>query len=104
MEAGVPVTPEYSADTTFVRNCINLTVSKYLHVRWNKGLETDMSARVGWGCGKCLGINILCVVSVRYLCSHLCNCNCCNTTPATAPLLKHLSSTQLPLTHRDTAE
>jgi len=48
MEAGVPVTPEYSADTTFVRNCINLTLSKFLHVRWNKGLETDMSACVGW--------------------------------------------------------
>ena len=58
-EGWVPATPEYSADTTFVRNYINLTLSKFLHVRWNKGLETDMSARVGWDCDKCLGINTL---------------------------------------------
>ena len=59
MEAAVPATPEYSADTTFVCNCIALTLSKFLHIRWNKGLETDMSARVGWGCDKCLGISTL---------------------------------------------
>jgi len=47
MEAAVPATPEYIADTKFVRNCITLTLSKFLHVRWKKGLETDMSARVG---------------------------------------------------------
>jgi len=59
MEVAVPATPEYSADTTFVRNCITLTLSKFLHVRRNKGLETDMSARVWWGCDKCLGISTL---------------------------------------------
>ena len=48
MEAWVPATPEYSADTTFVCNCIKLTLSKFLHVSWNKELETDMSAQV-WG-------------------------------------------------------
>jgi len=37
MEVAVPDTPEYSADTTFVRNCITLTLSKFLHVRWNIG-------------------------------------------------------------------
>jgi len=59
MEAWVTAIPEYSADTTFVCNCINLTLSKFLHVFWNKELETDMSARVGWGCEKCLGTNTL---------------------------------------------
>ena len=87
MEAWVPATPEYNADTTLVCNWINLTLSKFLHEWWNKGMETDKSARVGSGCDKCLGISTLWVLSVRYLCSQLCNCNCCNTTPATTPLL-----------------
>jgi len=86
MEAGVPVTPVYSADTTFVPNSNILTVSEYLHVRWNKEVETDISACVGWGCDKRLDINTLGVGYIRYLCSHHC-CRCCSEY-ATAAAVK----------------
>jgi len=39
----------HSADTSVVLNSNNAAVCAFLHVPWNKGLEGDMSACVGWG-------------------------------------------------------
>ena len=39
----------HNADTSDVLNSNNAAVSAFLHVPWNKGLEADMSACVGWG-------------------------------------------------------
>jgi len=46
----------HSADTSDVLNSNNAAVSAFRHVHWNKRLEADVSACVGWVLDICLCI------------------------------------------------